>query len=176
MVAMAVRHGNRHAILVGKDASYPAPTAYHIAHELGHIASGHLAENQALIDLEEPLQNENVDAEEIEADQFALQLLTGSASPKIETSAVPNNGVELANAVLQASQARQIEPGTLAMCYGYQSSDWPITYAALARIYQQRGEVWKFLNLTATKQLHWDVYSEDEADYLRAVMGAVELA
>lgn len=175
MVAMSVRHGDHFAILVAKDAKYPAPTAYHVAHELGHIASGHLAPNAALVDMSEPLEEKSLDSEELEADSFALRLLTGQASPQIEFDQGPANGAVLAAAVMRASEDSRIEPGTLAMCYGYQASDWATTYAALARIYERPDDVWRFLNRIATRELDWEAYSDDEADYLRAVMGGVEL-
>lgn len=42
MSAMSVRVGDRFAILLARDAVYPAPIAFHVAHELGHIFLGHL--------------------------------------------------------------------------------------------------------------------------------------
>lgn len=94
MHAMAVRVDDRFAILIGKDASYPAPTAYHLAHEMGHVANGHLADAGAIIDLDEPIEMTDRDTEEIEADAFALEFLTGRTRPTIEMNAAAKNGAE----------------------------------------------------------------------------------
>jgi len=176
MVAMAVKTALGFAILVAKDASFPAPTAYHVAHELGHIAQGHLEDSKAVVDLEEAIETEERDAEESAADEYALQLLTGQKRPTLQLSAKPQNGLELANAVMNAARERQIEPGTLALCYGHQTSDWKTSYAALNHIYDAKHDVWRFLNLIATRQLNWSAYKNDEAAYLKAILGAVEVA
>ncbi|MCE0485192.1 MAG: hypothetical protein LV479_13270, partial [Methylacidiphilales bacterium] len=76
MAAMAIRTGNRHVILIGRDAMFPAPVAYYIAHELGHIFRGHLSENSAIVDLEMPDELHERDSEETEADDFGLSLLS----------------------------------------------------------------------------------------------------
>ena len=81
MHAMVVEAGSRHAILLGRDARYPAPIAFTLAHELGHIALNHLASAPALIDLRDPAQGDGGDPQEAEADQFALTLLTGQPDP-----------------------------------------------------------------------------------------------
>jgi hypothetical protein len=54
MHAMVVAMDGRHAILLGRDASYPAPVAFTLAHELGHVMLGHLAGAPALVDLKDP--------------------------------------------------------------------------------------------------------------------------
>ncbi|WP_227267729.1 hypothetical protein [Roseobacter weihaiensis] len=179
MVAMAVRTLEGFAILVGKDSRFPAPTAFHVAHELGHIAAGHLAEVSALVDLEETIEKDEKDEkdeEEGEADGYALELLTGQRNPSLQFDTPPRNGLELAQAVAKAASERRIEPGTLALCYGYQTNDWKTAYAALHHIYDSKHDVWRFLNLTASKQLDWSSYRDDEAAYIRAVMGAVDVA
>ena len=176
MVAMAVRTLDGFAVLVGKDSRFTATTAYHVAHELGHIAAGHLVGSDAIIDLEEWKELPDRDQEEREADEFALELLTGQKSPNQKFQPSPRSGLELAGAVSKASAERQIEPGTLALCYGYQTSDWKTAHAALNHIYDCKHDVWRFLNDTAAKQLDWTAYNDDEKAYIRAVMGAVEPA
>ena len=54
MHATAVRAKGSHAILLGRDAHYPAPVAFDLAHELGHIMLGHLANHSVLIDDDDP--------------------------------------------------------------------------------------------------------------------------
>ena len=173
MVATAVKTLDGFAVLVGKDSRFPALTAYHVAHELGHIAAGHLVESEAIIDLEEWKEQSERDQEEREADEFAMELLTGQKSSSLKCASSPKSGLELAYAINSAYAVQQIEPGTLALCYGYQISDWKTAYAALNHIYKRKQDVWRSLNTTAAKQLDWTAYKDDEEAYIRAVIGAI---
>lgn len=176
MAAMAVRVGARHAILIARDASYPAPTAFHIAHEMAHIALGHLDDAAAVVDIE-ILGTRGDDAEELEADRYALNVLTGSPDPIIQMNEPANSGKQLAKAVQQVIRdGARIEPGTLCLCYGYQTGDWKVAQAALQHVYSQKYDVWKVLNTLAAHELVWDELAYDSRAYVRAVLGAVELA
>jgi hypothetical protein len=66
MHAMVIESGGRHAILLGRNASYPAPAAFTLAHEIGHIASGHIRGALALIDVEDPALAKDRDEQETE--------------------------------------------------------------------------------------------------------------
>ncbi|KPL53239.1 hypothetical protein ABB55_14300 [Prosthecomicrobium hirschii] len=171
MHAMAVRNGGRQAILLGRDASYPAPVAFTLAHEIGHVVLGHVGERGALVDLEDPALGDDGDPDEIAADEFALELLTGSPHPEIEWNIDDFNGAELADAVLRAGPDRRIEPGTLALCVGYKSGRWKSAMSALSRIYPQKKPVWMEVNRLADKELKWDSLSQEQEEYLRLVLG-----
>jgi Zn-dependent peptidase ImmA (M78 family) len=116
MHAMVVTVDGRFAILLGRDASYPAPVAFTLAHELGHVLLRHLDGTSALIDLEDPATAHDADKQELEADAFALTLLTGSSDPDIQTNVDTFNATSLAAAVLDAGPRYRVEPGTLALC------------------------------------------------------------
>lgn len=175
MCAMAIRSGERFAILLAKDANYPAMSAFHLAHEIGHIMLGHVGENSALIDMEEPGtgHNEQADQEEEEADRFALELLTGDPEFHIAKEGRGHNGRELANEALRISGERAIEPGTIALCYAYATQEWAVAQAAMEHIYDQSIPAWFATNKIAGSQLNWDVLSDENASFLQAVMGGI---
>ena len=171
MCAMTVRSGNRFAILLGKDASYPSPSAFHLAHEIGHIALGHLDHTTALVDVEDPLEGPtNVDEEESSADRYALELLTGSPQPMFATEAQRYTARELARVSSNAAAQLQIEPGTLALCFGYSTREWGKAFGALRWIYSSPHPVWTEINQIAKSQLEWSSLTEDAARFIRAVM------
>jgi hypothetical protein len=172
MHAMVVRVGSRHAILLGRDASYPAPVAFTLAHEIGHIALGHLADAPALVDMEDPARATEPDQQEREADEFGLELLTGTPQPRIDTHGSRFNAPGLANAVMEFGPRNGIEPGTLALCLAHQSGAWPVTMAAMKFIYRQAHPVWREVNAVADMQLDWDAIGDEAAEWIRNVMGA----
>lgn len=169
MHAMVVGVGGRHAILLGRDASYPAQAAFTLAHEIGHAALGHLDGASALVDMEDPATATERDDQEQEADRYALELLTGTAEPTIETDGGRYNAPGLAKAVRDASPRYRIEPGTLALCLAHQTGGWAVAMSALKFIYGQPRSVWRDVNALAASQLDWDLIGDDAAEWIRSV-------
>src|SRR6266498_2563647 len=83
MHAVTVRVQDRYAILLGRESKYYAVVAYLLAHEIAHILLGHLEHNDSLLEIDDPLTSESPDDEEIQADHFALELLTGTDNPQV---------------------------------------------------------------------------------------------
>lgn len=174
MAAMAVGVGDRAAALLAKDSAYPAPIAFYLAHELGHIALGHVSAERFIVDLEddEPALAAN-DAEEQAADAFALELLTGEPEPRVVLApdSARATARELARIALEAGPELRIEPGVLALCFGYSTTDWRTAYGAVRLIYGERNPVWEYVNEVALAQLELGSVSIETADFVRAVLG-----
>lgn len=169
MSAMSVQAEGKHAILLGQEATYPAPVAFYIAHELGHIALGHLADQSALVDVGDPLrQTEADDEEEKAADRWALELLTGSPEPHIGTRAKSFIARQLAEVALASAPELRIEPGTIALCFGYDTGRWNKAYAALRHIYR-KSPVWSDVNRLLERQVQWEQLTDEMAQFLRLI-------
>lgn len=171
MHAMVVQSNGRFAILLGHEARFPAQLAFTLAHELAHIMLGHLAGAPALVDLEDPAMAAERDGQELEADGYALTVLTGSSDPTIETNIDDFNAPTLAQAVRRAAPVYRIDPGTLALCLAYRRQSWPVAMAALNMLYPDIGSLWQEVNGVAARQIGWDALTDDASDYLRSVMG-----
>jgi hypothetical protein len=173
MSAMSVRFGDRNAIMLAKDSEYPAQIAFYLAHEFAHIALGHLSQEPIVVDLDHPdLGSPEGDPEEIAADRFALELLTGLPEPKVLPKS-EYSAQELARVAQGESSRLRIEAGTLALCFGYSTRDWATANAALRRIYSSRQPVWADVNKLALNQLALDLIPDDARAYLEAVLGVV---
>lgn len=174
MAAMSVSVGEHCAILLGKDSVYPAPIAFYLAHELGHIALGHVDSDRLIVDLEEERPSlANDDEEEQAADAYALEVLTGQPSPTVlpdELGARPS-ARELARIAVGAADSLGIEPGMIAQCFGYSTGDWRIATGALKTIYTAQKPVWQEVNAVARRQLLLDELSADASEFLGAVLG-----
>jgi len=174
MSAMAVRVGGRTAIMLGRDSMYPPHIAFYLAHELAHIALGHLSHEPVVVDFDTTgLATSSDDPEEMEADRFALELLTGASQPKVLPRFQGYSARELARVALDAAPQLSIEPGTLALCFGYSTGDWATANAAIQRIYSEPRPVWAEVNRVAAGQLTLDLIPDDSRHYLKAILGDV---
>jgi hypothetical protein len=176
MAAMTVRLGDRWAVLLGKESQYPAPIAFYLGHELGHIATGQLAEGRLIVDLADAGPGAQPDDEEEQAaDEFALELLTGEQRPIVlpETSGRASAS-ELARIAVDNGQRLGIEPGVLAECYGYSTGNWQMANASLRRIYARSSPTWAAVNGIARRELQTSRLPDDAADFLDAVLGSNE--
>lgn len=170
MHAMAVQHRGRFAILLAHKVHYPAQAAFTVAHELGHILLKHLGDANALVDLEDPAESHDEDEQEREADEFALNLLTGTTNPIIEADREDFNAPMLADAAMRAAGEYQVEPGTIALSLAYRDRSWARTMSALKFIYDRNIPVSRNINELARRMLNWDALSDDAADYLKRIM------
>lgn len=172
MSAMSVRVGDRYAVLLARDALYPAPVAFYLAHELGHILLGHLKEGASIVDmdlLEAP--GVDRDPEEASADAFALELLTGRPRPELVIEGVGRRARQLAHEAVRVGKIERIEPGTVAMAFGHATRAWPTAMASLTHIYDRAIDVWRVVNNVADQQLAWDELQDESQSFVRAVMG-----
>lgn len=175
MCAMAVRVRERHVIFLAHESRFPARVAYYLAHELGHISLGHLDESPALIDVDDPLSApDRSDPDEVAADRFALEVLTGTPEPRVLTEAESYSAAALAKAVVAAAPSLQIEPGTLALCFGHNTGRWDKVSAAMKRIYPGVESVGDAINRYAVAQVQSGNVSEESEDYIRAAMGQAD--
>ncbi len=172
MCAMTVQLNGKFAILLSRDSRYPAHLIFHIAHEIAHIALGHLENKSALVDMTDSTDtSEERDHEEMEADQFALELLTGTNKPEFLTFGKGNSAQQLAGQMLMAGHERRIEPGVLALCYGYFTEKWPLANKALKYIYDSPKDAWVPINTMARDQLLWSNINYDSSSFIHAVLG-----
>jgi hypothetical protein len=171
MAAMTVHAASGNAILLAKDSGYPAQLAFYLAHELAHIALGHLQVGDAIVDLDTNELSQIDDPEEYAADAYALELLTGQSRPVVLPHAHRYIARQLADDAVMASRDLQIEPGTLALCFGYSTGDWRTANAAMRSIYTAPKPAWAEINGLASKELHTSAVTEDSRLYLESILG-----
>jgi hypothetical protein len=144
--------------------------AFYIGHELGHIALGHITPGQAVVDLDQETLSTD-DSEEMEADRYSLELLTGVPAPIVLPGQPRYTAESLAASALDASRSISVEPGILALVFGYNTGRWATVNKAMRRIYDQPRPVWREINRSAWQQLSHDELSPEESDFLMAVLG-----
>lgn len=180
VTAIAVRQGGRHAILVARESGFESQYIFHVAHELGHIALGHLQGIGAIIDAD-PYDPANRldelidDEEERAADAYAQALLTGSANFQvlrqegIGSAASLGTARELAARAMQMSRDLGVDPGHVVMTFGYSTGEWQLANAAAKYLPQQNAKPATLVNRVLWQQLDTHGSDEQSAAYLKAV-------
>ncbi len=100
---------------------------FHLAHELGHIVLGHVTNEEWVID--KTITEANDDNQEVAANQFALEILTGKsdAAYRSEYRLYPNT---LAASALSVGRENKIDPMHIVLNYGYTNNCMSIASAA----------------------------------------------
>lgn len=113
MEGMVVYCRERPVILVTtKRAEDPSLMLFILAHEMGHLACGHIEPGSTLVDEKIAAEGESDDGQELEADQYALKLLSDGKNIQLPRLI----GAEaLAKAALDHGARHQIEPGHVIM-------------------------------------------------------------
>lgn len=171
MHAMAVGQGGRSAILVAVRDSLYAKAAFTIAHELGHIMLGHLDQEEAYLDIDDPMSSSDGAPDEDEANRYALELLTGRPEPVITTSTEDYSAQQLAQAATDAGAVEGVDPATIALCDGFRTGDWARSTAACLRLQGRPANVAIEANGYAERQLDMSKLGDDSRSYLRQVLG-----
>lgn len=183
VTAIAVRIGHRHVILVARESGLEAQYMFHVAHELGHIALGHLKDVSAIVDADpndpDNLLEELVDDEEERlADQWAQELLTGDRNFEV-TRPLGAHGSrqfgtarELADKALQVAGSLGVDPGHIIMCFGFSSHEWDLAVAAAQRLPTQPARPGAMVNRVLWSQIDSLGADEQSLAYLQAVASA----
>jgi len=176
MHAMTVRVSDRYAILLGFESRYFARIAYILAHELGHVLLGHLEQSDALLEVDDPLVSGSTDAEETEADRFALKLLTGQEDPRVISDVPSYSASQVADAARTTATHVNIDPGVLALCLGHATKKWDRSIGALKIIPPGEQNVGELINNVAAKQLNFGELSFNNQEYLARILGRDSVA
>lgn len=132
VTGMALRIGERPAIVLGLNSNQNARQLFVLAHELAHICLGHVNESGVLVDERldaitdslEGAQRAGNDREERQADAFALATLRKGLSAELGSNVIHMSSAELAVSALRAGSERGIDPGHLLLSYASEHDDW----------------------------------------------------
>ncbi len=186
---MAARFGNRYAIVLSKNSRYSAWLLFILAHELGHIALGHLQENGVFVDdaanwqandeeeKSSPAIPLTAEDEEQQANDFAIELLTGQADTTYH--ATQNlNAAGLAEAAQFFGQQYRVDPGVMALNYARHVPNgpyWALANAALKRL-EPDANACAIVQNAMRGNLQREALADEQWEFLLRVTGADEAA
>ncbi|NJM62265.1 MAG: ImmA/IrrE family metallo-endopeptidase [Oscillatoriales cyanobacterium RU_3_3] len=126
MDGMVVYTSDRPVIILSKTSPLWAWQLFILAHEIAHIALGHIIPGTILVD-EEMSEDSYIfkdrDSDESAADRFASELLKGRENVTY-TLADRANFMDLADTAYEFGKANQIDPGHIVLNFANQSGKW----------------------------------------------------
>ena len=111
---------DRPVVILASGRDSPAWLTFHLAHELAHVLLGHVTPDSPMSEL--GLESETDDPQELEADRYALTVLTGDPDM---------TGTKLAEVAQNEGMSKRINPGVLALVYGRSAGRMPAAQNAL---------------------------------------------
>ena len=156
--------GYRPVITISFSDISPSRLLFITAHEIGHIYKGHVSpEIGSRID--DTVDSNSSDEEEIEANEFAGELLFGRPNMSYD---LPNQyqGKRLADCAEKIAVRDKIAPGIVAWNYGHSKNQWGIATKA-ARILEPKANAPLQINQYLETQIDWDKLSDDNQDHLK---------
>lgn len=169
--AMCLRVSRRPVILIVRNEAAPARLAYLVAHELGHIMSGHLHadSNEVLVDDTLPVDDQGFadDQDEKVADAYALELLGGEVLRAASKSLAPQylDEVKLVLAAMNAAKGKGLDTGQVILSWARLTGEWKTAGMGM-RYLMTSGAAPLVINDAAKKFLEVDELSGDGREHL----------
>lgn len=168
---LAVRVRGRPIVVLCKKAQATAWLLFILAHELGHIALGHIPEDGALVD--ENVDTNEPDAEEDDANAFAIELLTGDRECSFHTTGRWPRAERLAKRAWEMGKELKIDPGHIVLNFAHTMGNefFPVANAALSLL-EPKKEALGIVRQRMAEHLDWSSLPEDSSEFLMRVSQA----
>lgn len=137
MDGLALKIQDRPVIILTKGRTH-GYLVFDLAHELGHIVLGHLNQKKMIVDEKISANDKETEFFEQQADEFALELLTGVGNTKFVTKK-HYSPIGLSQAVLKKANEYHIDPLHIVLNYGHSSGQFPLANQVLSYLVMQLG-------------------------------------
>jgi Zn-dependent peptidase ImmA (M78 family) len=173
---------NRPVILVGRQDLSPAWLLFILAHELGHLVSGHLSTDSLLVD--QSIQLESDDDEENEANQVAAELLLGCSGISYDLWDKFLTSERLAAKAQEFALPSHNDPGVIALniawnrvqrakTTGEKGIAWATSVKAL-KVLEPHCNAPRQINQYLAQSISWDKLKEDNQTYLKDMLNIAD--
>lgn len=158
----------RPAIVLCKRHKQPAWLLYILAHELGHLALGHVPEGGSILDAK--VRPDDPEGEEVAANAYAAELLTGTPPRRFHAAGRWLSAEQLAAFARRVGADEQIDPGHVVLNYAHAMGPdfYRVGNAALARLEAKPAAVETVRNALADR-LDWGRLPADTSEFLARV-------
>ena len=166
MSGLVVRDGGRYAIVLSKKG-HPSLLLFYLAHEIAHIAKGHLSSDGVVAD--DKIDDANGDQVARAADSYAICLLNGG-DVRYRAGGVIPNAKALYNAAVRKGAETCVDVGHIIANYGHNQDRYAMANLALANLGEptQGSSV---INAAFFEAIDNDLLSDDQLELLKAATG-----
>ncbi len=167
LTGMIQGHCDRPTIVLSSARKYPAQLAFDLAHELGHLALGHIIDG---ILIDDEINQKSDDAEETAANTFAVKLLVDNLDNCFQSKNFHNNN-QLRNAIAERLKSNStVDPCVLAFNYAWHTQSYGLANTAV-KILSPAEDGHKIINQFLEAHLDWDHLGDDNSDHLDRILG-----
>lgn len=168
ITGMVQWQSDRPVIVLSSKRTHPAWLAFHLAHELAHLALGHVKEG---ILVDEEIKKGSQDIEEVDANGFAVRLLVNDFDNCFNGQSVTSSS-HLKNKINKCIKLDStVDPCALAFNYAWHTDQYGFAGKAVKSLDDSNNGD-QIINQFLESHLDWDSISDDNADYLDRILGA----
>ena len=166
--ALVVQTPTRPVIALCENRTSPAWQAFLLAHEMRHIACGHIDESGVLLDTR--LNMETTDAKEKEANGGACELLTGerNACYKIKQAV---SAATVAASARSFGRQKQIDPGVVILNAFYHQPKYHSLFMKALPMVEPNADAVALVCRAALNRLDLSRLRDDDAEFLGNLIG-----
>lgn len=163
MTGLVVRESGKFAIVLSRKGCQ-SEMLFWLAHELGHIACGHLSQDGFFAD--EKISGNSQDNDERQADSYAVSLINGSDIKYTIQHLV--RAVDLAAAAKRTGNDARVDAGHILLNFGHHNPKYiALSKAALKELGQNSAAATNAVNTLLFSWLPSESLSEDQIDLLQ---------
>jgi IrrE N-terminal-like domain len=156
-------------IILSSTHKYSAEFAFDLAHELGHLALGHLEQKTVLID-EKIESDSNGDYEENEANHFATQLLLGDCDNCLGDKQFYSHKHFIKHVNIKSEENPTVEIDSIILNNAWHNNNWGFAHKALEKLgFAVDGQ--QIINKYLADKLDWDKFNDESYEYLEKALG-----
>jgi hypothetical protein len=175
MDGMVVYTNSRPVIILSKASQLWAWQLFILAHEVAHLALGHVTPGEILID-EELSENsyalEDKDSDEYTADMFAIELLNGRPNATYTASDERVNFRELAESAYQFGKSNQIDPAHIALNFANYTGKWNVGVEAAKLLQGENPSALDVINEAMWGGINTELLPLDTIEFLGRMTGS----
>ncbi len=170
MAGLALMSHKRPVIVLTQPQKY-GYMLFDLAHELGHIARGHLNEENGQCHVDAKIENTSTDNIEKEANEFAFQVISGQKSLRIVPTAGLLKASNLARAAQQYGNDHHIDPTHIALNYGFAQNCWGAAINAVKLLCADKESDQSFVRAMMKSGMDLENINEDDFKVLENLIG-----
>lgn len=153
-------------IILSSEHPYSARLAFDLAHELGHLALGHL--NSGIL-IDESIEFNCHENEEDKANRFATELLLGNCHNCWGHQKLANKEHLIQQAQQKSQENPTVDFTSIILNYGWQNNHWELAEQAFQQLDPNPNSP-QMINEYLANQLDWDKFNDETYEYLEKVL------